>query len=490
MRKTTALLLFVLASTLSAQLAPGPTPPLPPARSSLHFADITGDGRDDIVYDNKLYVNTGSAGFESPGPFVVAEPIADVFDINGDGVPEFLTRSESLQIPGASAPPAVQFHVFARNAAMQYKQIAAFPVGKIAYIADLDSDGRDDVVLANTEFEGVIDTGTRVDFLVSRGDGTFDEKGTLFAPSFYNVDFVRHYHLAAGDLNRDGHTDLVLRGLDQLGILLGKGDGTFAAPITRYLPRELGTVSPQLADVDGDGNLDFIFTAKDIIRVLLGDGRGHFTRESSASTNPRLAERVNAPKNLVVGQFTGKNAVEIAGGTHDGDLVVFAWRGNKLAEAGRVVTGLPGLMLTGADLHGDGTTDLFAEATASPVYIPGQFYFGRAAAVAAQTSLPATGARRRSVRGPGASVAEQRYKVVFGSECAAQQATNWRLERDGIFGVPVEGTAEAVFIGDSMYVRSGRYDYGVLARSGNEYTGQMYLSSCGGLSVRVVATPE
>jgi hypothetical protein len=93
-------------------------------------------------------------------------------------------------------------------------------------------------------------------------------------------------NVSIGDLNGDGHLDLVLaKGrhwplVDR--VLLGDGHGHVAAAY------DLGTASDrsysgQLADLDGDGDLDVVISndAPDPKLVYLNDGKGHFAAGST-----------------------------------------------------------------------------------------------------------------------------------------------------------------------------------------------------------------
>jgi hypothetical protein len=73
--------------------------------------------------------------------------------------------------------------------------------------------------------------------LRSRGDGTFDRLPSFRTPPDPQFDEPR---VLAGDLNRDGIPDLVLRCPYDLVILRGLGGGKFAVE-SRYMPMALPT---------------------------------------------------------------------------------------------------------------------------------------------------------------------------------------------------------------------------------------------------------
>src|SRR3984893_5458245 len=63
--------------------------------------------------------------------------------------------------------------------------------------------------------------------------------------------------VATADFNHDGNMDVAVASKD-LQIFLGKGDGTFRAPITYPLGGFLGSIA--LADFNGDGQTDIAVT--------------------------------------------------------------------------------------------------------------------------------------------------------------------------------------------------------------------------------------
>ena len=86
------------------------------------------------------------------------------------------------------------------------------------------------------------------------------------------------FAVAAADLNHDGRVDVVVanRGSNTLSVLLGAGQGMFA-PHTQFATGA-GPSSVAIADLDGDGKLDLVATnsAANSISVLRGTGDGGF----------------------------------------------------------------------------------------------------------------------------------------------------------------------------------------------------------------------
>jgi len=93
-----------------------------------------------------------------------------------------------------------------------------------AAIADLNGDGRADVVLTATQVSKVV-------IKFGSGDGTFFRTDTL--PAMFNP-----YDVTVVDLNKDGKPDILTASdYSTLSVLIGNGDGTFALHV------DYGTVS-------------------------------------------------------------------------------------------------------------------------------------------------------------------------------------------------------------------------------------------------------
>jgi hypothetical protein len=78
------------------------------------------------------------------------------------------------------------------------------------------------------------------------------------------------------DLNRNGKLDLVVANEDSVGVLPGNGDGTFQTATVTATPPELdsGDGSLAIGDFNGDGKLDVAAGAVGVL--LLGNGDGTF----------------------------------------------------------------------------------------------------------------------------------------------------------------------------------------------------------------------
>jgi hypothetical protein len=131
--------------------------------------------------------------------------------------------------------------------------------------ADFDEDGLDDLAVAG--FQG---NQPGVSVLLASASGQFS------SPSFYSLAGDAPMRLRAGDLNEDGHVDLLVAGV-VVSTLLGSGTGSFqpgpAGPVGVF-PWDFS-----LADLTGDGLLDLLYEEQLItpgLKFLPGNGDGSF----------------------------------------------------------------------------------------------------------------------------------------------------------------------------------------------------------------------
>jgi hypothetical protein len=132
------------------------------------------------------------------------------------------------------------------------------------------------------------------------GDGTFTPN-----PFTYPVDSRDDEFIAVGDVNGDGHADIVVVG-SNVSVLLNNGDGTFQNAIISPMHDTLASRSGfALGDVNGDGRLDIV-TASDGIGVLLGNGDGTFRLPYFITSGNQ------GPRGLVLADLRGTGTLDLA----------------------------------------------------------------------------------------------------------------------------------------------------------------------------------
>lgn len=146
-----------------------------------------------------------------------------------------------------------------------------------AALIDLDADGDRDLVFTHIPNE--------ISVALSRGGADFGTP-TQVALAKGSAD-----RIVAGDLNHDGANDVVIVGSNQMTSLITQrsGDGQWQGfVIAQSIP--LTATSLELGDVDRDGHLDLIVGRTGRVEVRLGTETGTFraaTRYTSQGTGRR-----------------------------------------------------------------------------------------------------------------------------------------------------------------------------------------------------------
>jgi Big-like domain-containing protein/VCBS repeat protein len=222
-------------------------------------------------------------------------------------------------------------------------------------IADLNGDGKPDIVVSAYAAR---DCGVAV--LLGNGDGTFQ------APVMYGSSAVCWgSSVVIADLNGDGKLDLAVATYREIAILLGNGDGTFQSAVTYSWGNGDGTSwganSLAVADVNGDGKPDLIVASgtqnswnsgQAAVGVLLGNGDGTFQAAVDYASGNSYAW------SLAVGDLNGDGKLDIAVANY-GDVGVLLGNGDGTFQPAVSYSGVPSPRSVAIrDVNGDGIPDL------------------------------------------------------------------------------------------------------------------------------------
>ncbi len=135
-------------------------------------------------------------------------------------------------------------------------------------IGDFDSDGIDDLAVANTN-------SNNVSVLLGDGDGTFTEESS--ESPFTTGAGSNPMSLAVGDFDSDGRQDLAIANNGTAAVLVvgGNGDGTFDTLTSLGL--STGPRSVAVSDFDSNGTQDLAVATYGANRVYLRSGNGNGT---------------------------------------------------------------------------------------------------------------------------------------------------------------------------------------------------------------------
>ena len=224
-------------------------------------------------------------------------------------------------------------------------------------VADFNKDGSVDVVVTNA-------ANNNVGVLLGKGDGTFQD------PKVTSVGCNPNW-VTVGDFNGDGIPDIavVAPGCSTtvVDVLLGNGNGTFTLQSSISF---FGAETVVAGDFNGDGKLDLAVVAQaqgssDGVAILLGNGDGTF--QSPLATG--LGGFVGAWQ-AAVGDFNKDGHLDLAistrnesGSTASGnEVIVLLGNGDGTFQATQTTLALPtaGYGVAVADFNKDGNLDLVA----------------------------------------------------------------------------------------------------------------------------------
>jgi len=323
------------------------------------LADLEGDGRPGavtlggsaILGFETVYVpgdGLGGLGLELPLPVAAVSRLLAQADVDGDGRDEIVVYQQDLaqvvvhEVPGdGTLGPA--------GAPTPVAAPPATPLGAFARVLDLDGDPFADLLFA---------TPAGFEAWRSNGDGTF-APGGLIPPAASDA------KLYLGDIDGDGDDDLLHSGANPVWHA-SLGDGTFGAAQAVFI-ETAPKVNLALGDADGDGFADLfaggLAAPAGALRWWQGDGAGHFVAPQVLAAGPEdtrgvLVVDVDGDADLDV---LAHGVGPLAGGGFAGWLTVVHGHGDGTFDAPRVFPAgyiPPGTPPTTVDLDRDGRREV------------------------------------------------------------------------------------------------------------------------------------
>jgi len=243
-------------------------------------ADLDGDGQGDFVFGNSrkkvmAFLLSGN-GYHSARTYAFERLVSALVlgDWNGDGKIDLATANADTN----------DVTVVLGQGGDRIGQATHYPVGtapKQIFALDLDGDGRLDLVTA--------DTGSgSLSILPGVGDGTFGTRKTLATGGAKWVEWADFDGNGVVDLAVLGARDAATGG-QAFGVLLGSGGGAFA-PAKTY-PYDGIVDSFSAGDLDGDGHVDLLLpdVRNHSMRYRLGVGDGTFGPPSAPYLLPVIS---------------------------------------------------------------------------------------------------------------------------------------------------------------------------------------------------------
>jgi hypothetical protein len=243
---------------------------------SVAVVDINNDGKPDLLVSNdnegsngsvSVLLGNGDGTFQKAVTYTSGGYLAyslAIADVNGDGHPDVVVANFCVDI-GCSERGSVG--VLLGNGDGTFQAVTTYDSGAYSTdsvaVADVNGDGKPDLLVANQCADAKCDKVGKIGVLMGNGDGTFQTVVSYPSGGYWARS------VAVADVNGDGIPDLLSANNcttvcrqnngfpGSVGVLLGKGDGTFYAAVP-FHSGGYGANSVAVADVNGDGKLDVL----------------------------------------------------------------------------------------------------------------------------------------------------------------------------------------------------------------------------------------
>jgi predicted Zn-dependent protease with MMP-like domain len=214
-------------------------------------------------------------------------------------------------------------------------------------VGDFNDDTQLDIVVANK-------VDSSVSILLGYGNGSFANQTTYSTGSSPSSPSSPS-SVAVGDFNNDTQLDIVVTnlGLNNIGVFLGYGNGSFANQTTYSTGAWPNSVA--VGDFNDDARPDIVVTnlMSNDISLFLGYGNGSFANQTTYSTGFK-------PNSVAVGDFNNDTQLDIVVANRgDSNVGVFLGYGNgSFAKQKTYSTGLSPNSVNVGDFNNDNRLDI------------------------------------------------------------------------------------------------------------------------------------
>jgi hypothetical protein len=343
----------------------------------LALADLNRDGAVDVIATSYHFndlsavvvlLGNGNGTLQPPRHFDVPQTPAPGLDLARAVVAADFDRDERVDVIVAVNEASMLYYYKGDGAGglAPASAIAAGARVRGLAAADLDGDGALDLVTTNDRF--TLGNDGAVGVLPGRGDGTFEAATLWPASADPGVPSV-------GDVDNDGRPDVVVPDETQsrVFVFLTGADGTLAAgPVIGTTGTGIVLRGLTIADYDRDGRQDILIEGDGRLAVMKGDGAGGFTAlptQTSAQGGGRHVRRTATdldgdgdPDVLLAGNSSGQeysdNVVSVGLNDGTGRFTFTHWIAADVAAGYTGIGDADPDMAVPADMNGDGRLDL------------------------------------------------------------------------------------------------------------------------------------
>ena len=370
MYRNLCLLMFVVlcgttqVASQNPLFSPAPGSPVVVGEGSgqVVLVDVNGDGQLDLVTRHLLQRVINVQLGDGTGRFVAAagSPITLAYrpgdiklaDLNGDKIPDLgVSHSERDAVDIFFGDGKGGFKLAAGSPSTVSNDNSSFTRGLL--FVDLNEDGILDIVTTNRN-QNTFAT------LVSNGRGGFSPGPR----TSFRAD-LEDYAFAIGDLDGDGHLDVVVASGERgsrsapgrVVIQRGNGKGDFKETSAADLSIPLGARRVTLGDVNGDQRLDLIITHSNrLLSVMLNRGNGNFT---PAPASPYSLE--TEAYDIAIADVNHDQKGDLIAATVQSVTILLGQNGGFTPSPGSPFRAGPGAYhLTLGDINKDGKLDIAA----------------------------------------------------------------------------------------------------------------------------------